>query len=277
MIINTDENSNSTFSLDVIKRKEVEEKRSNWSKFWLNYKYLWLEQALTMRHEWFVLLIFSLFLPLAILFGYGHIGEVVTSKQALLYVISGTAIFTTATQGLATVPQMISRMKSEGQIKYYATLPISKAAFILALLTSRPLLGLVGMIPPIIFAPIIYGISIEINFWILLIIPLVSFSLAVVGLSIGLIIDSLEIISVVSTLLLILLLLASPIFVPMSTLPLPLQVLGYLLPPTYAADALRKALAGSLDMVFYLDLMLLFIFAVISFFASNRWLKWRIV
>lgn len=79
----------------------------------------------------------------------------------------------------------------------------------------------------------------------------------------------------VSNLVLFAVLLAAPVMIPVSSLPLPLQALGYLMPPTYAADALRRALTGQIDARFYADIGVLV--AVTA--GSLRWisskLSWR--
>jgi ABC-2 type transport system permease protein len=133
------------------------------------------------------------------------------------------------------------------------------------------------MLTPLILGVFFYNIGLEFTLlWILFLLPLTALALAVVGMCLGLMIDSLEIVGLVSTITTCLVFLASPVFIPLNNLPLPLQILGYLLPPTYAADAVRQVLAGTLTGQFYLDVAVLLSFALISCIGIARWLKWRL-
>ena len=68
----------------------------------------------------------------------------------------------------------------------------------------------------------------------------------------------------------------APVFIPPEALPVPLRILGYFLPPTYAAAALRAALTGTIDSTFYLNTAILFLMMIASFGVLNRWLAWQI-
>ena len=69
---------------------------------------------------------------------------------------------------------------------------------------------------------------------------------------------------------------ASPVMIPAKLLPLPLQWLEYLLPPTYAADALHRVLANTLDARLLLDLAVLAAFAAASLVGVAKGLPWRV-
>lgn len=251
-------------------------KVEGWRKFLVDFKYLLLEQVKIMQANWVWYLMVSLFLPLALVFGFGHIGNTIMSRDTLLYIVSGSAIVSAATEALANLATRIANLKSQGRIIYYASLPISKIAFVMALITSRWIVTLLGMVVPIIVGPLLYNIQFEYSLWIVVIVFLTGFSLATVGLALGVIMGSPEITSMLGNLLLILLLLASPIFTPVSNLILPLQLLGYLLPPTYAAQALRYALVGDYNLSFYLDLALLTAFMLLGFYLTSKCIRWRI-
>jgi ABC-2 type transport system permease protein len=74
----------------------------------------------------------------------------------------------------------------------------------------------------------------------------------------------------------VVLLMAAPVFIPIEALPWPLQLLGYALPPTYAADALRLVLVGTISTRFYLDIAMLLAMTVGGLAVLSRWLRWRI-
>ncbi len=231
---------------------------------------------LEIRTIWYWYFVFSLFLPLAMVFGFARMGSGLTDHASLIYIISGSAIFSVANDGLYTVAIRIGSMKKEGMLLYYASLPISKIAFVIAIVLARLVVTLPGMLAPLAFGSIVYHVDLDFNLWIVLLLPLVALAMSSIGMALGSFINSLEMIQIVVNMLLFMLVMAAPVFIPVQALPLPLQILGYLLPPTYAADALRHALTGDIGTAFYTDIAVLSVMIIISFYILNRWLRWRL-
>jgi ABC-2 type transport system permease protein len=248
-----------------------------WRKFLVDLKFLWLEQMLEVRASWPFFVTFSLLMPLSMVFGFARIGSGLTDRASLLYIVSGAAVFATATEGLVAMAMRIAWMKREGMMVYYASLPISKVAFVMAIIASRLLVTLPGMLAPMLVAPLLYR-DLELRFspWVLLLLPLTALSLSSAGMALGSLIDNVELVNALTQVLLFLLLLAAPVFIPAESLPLPLRLLGYLLPPTYAADALRHALGGTVGRAFFVDVALLLLLSGASLAGLSRWLRWRL-
>ena len=240
------------------------------------FKYLWLEQMLEFRTTWSWSLMFGFLMPLAMVFGLTRIGTGLTDRTSLLYIVTGAAVFAVATEGVATLAQRIGVIKNDGMMLYYASLPISKASFLAAMVLSRLLLIMPGLVTPILAGVFFFGADFTISPVLLLVLPITCLALSAIGMTIGTLIDSMDLIVVITNLLIFVLLLASPVLIPVEALPLPLQMLGYLLPPTYAASALRHALSGDLGAGFLLDLSILSGMAVLGLIASARWIRWRI-
>ncbi len=259
-----------------LKRDFALNRVEGYRKFLVDFKYLLLEQLYNLKANWYWAFIIALCLPLALVFGFGPIGGTATDRQSLLYIISGSAIMSVATESIVNMAQRLANFKSEGRLTYYASLPISKIAFILALIISRLGLTLVGMVVPLLAARLIYNVQFDFNGWVAGILLLTAFALASIGLALGVLVSDPDLTGQLGNLLLILLLLASPIFIPLASLLLPLQVIGYLLPPTYAAQALRLALTADFNATFYLDLGMLIALMLLSFFLINRFLHWRV-
>lgn len=251
-------------------------RKQGFGKFLTDLKYLWLEQMLEVRTTWYWFVVFGMFMPLSMVFGFARIGSGLTDRTSLIFIISGAAIFSVATEGIVTMAQRVGTMKKEGMLVYYASLPISKVAFIMAIMFSRLIVALPGMLMPILIGPLLYNISLEPSLWILILLPLTALALSAIGMVLGSLINSLELVSVITNVLIFVLLMGAPVFIPVESLPLPMQIIGYLLPPTYAADALRHALDGSTGTAFYLDLAALVIMTLLSFYALARWLRWRL-
>ncbi|MFF0379939.1 ABC transporter ATP-binding protein/permease [Actinoplanes missouriensis] len=242
----------------------------------VDFKYLWLEQMLEVRTTWTWSLLFGLLMPVAMVFGLARIGNGLDDPASLLYIVSGAAVFSLATEGIATLAQRIGVIKTDGMMVYYASLPIGKVSFVAALVLSRLLLIMPGLVTPIIAADLMYDTNYVISPWLLVVLPLSCLALSAIGLAIGTLIASMDLIVVVTNLLIFVLLLASPVLIPPESLPAPLRVLGYLLPPTYAADALRHTLDGTLGATFALDLAALAALTVIGLAGATRWIRWRL-
>lgn len=245
-------------------------------KFGVDLKYLWLEQMLEIRTTWYWYFVFALVLPLAMVFGFSRFGSGLTDTNSLIYIISGAAIFSVANDGIYTMAVRIGSMKKEGMLLYYASLPINKVAFVMAIMLSRLIITLPGMIAPMLFGSLIYKVDLNFSLWIVLLLPLTALSLSAIGMALGSIVNSLEMIQIIVNLLLFILIMAAPVFIPWQSLPLPLKLLGYLLPPSYAADALRHVLSGTIDVSFYIDIAVLSLMTLVSFVILNRWLNWRV-
>ncbi|SEG14402.1 ABC-2 type transport system permease protein [Nonomuraea solani] len=242
----------------------------------VDFKYLWLEQMLEVRTTWTWSLLFGLLMPVAMVFGLSRIGGGLNDPTSLLYIVSGAAIFSVATEGVATLAQRIGVIKTDGMMVYYASLPISKASFVGALVLSRLILIMPGLITPMVAAGLMYDVDFTISPALLLVLPLSCLALSAIGLAIGTLINSMDLIVVITNLLIFVLLLAAPVLIPPESLPLPLQVLGYLLPPTYAADALRHTLSGDLGAAFTLDIVVLTAMTVFGLAGAARWIRWRL-
>jgi ABC-2 type transport system permease protein len=243
--------------------------------FWVALKHLWLEQMFEVRTTWSWSLLFSVLMPIAMVFGLSRIGHGLTDRSSLLFIISGAAVFSIATEGILTLAQRIGVIRRDGMLLYYASLPISMASFIAAIVLARFLIIVPGLITPIIAGSLMYGIELEISPIILLVMPLACLSLSAIGIAIGSFIHDLDLIIVVTNLMIFVLLLAAPVLIPAESLPSALRVLGYFLPPTYAADALRRSLDGQFDTMVITDLSALALMACVSLFAASRWIRWR--
>ncbi|MGJ7416575.1 ABC transporter permease [Streptomyces cinereoruber] len=241
----------------------------------MEFAYLWLEQMLEVRTTWPWTLMFGFLMPLAMVFGLSRIGTAPAGPENMLFITSGAAVFALATEGIATLAQRIGHLKSQGQMLYYASLPIGKASFVAALVCARLVLVAPGLLTPVLAAKYLFGADVVLSPVLLLVLPLAALALAALGLTIGSLIDDVELTVVVTNLLVFVLLLASPVLMPPESLPAPLRLIGVLLPPTYAADGLRLSLAGDLGTDLLVDLLVLTAMAAAGLAAAARWLRWR--
>lgn len=244
-------------------------------KFWTDLSCLWQEQMAEVRVNWMWYALFSVMLPIILVFGFTRIGTGLTDETSLLYIISGSIILSLASDGIYGMAIKIGEMKHENTLIYYTSLPINRLAFILSLILSRLIVTLPGMIVPLLYGVIFYDFEVNINIWMLLLVPMISISFAIIGLFIGIWIKSLNLIQLAVNALLFVTLLASPVFMPLEALPVPLQAFAYVLPMSYAAAALRDSLMGNFSVEFYLNMAVFFITTAGTVMIIMRYWQWR--
>ncbi len=246
------------------------------AKFFTDIKVLWLEQILEIRSYWVMYAGLSLLLPLIMVFGFSRFGGDMTDPAVLLRMIGGTMIFAIAQEGFSTMAVRVSAMHRDGMLIYYASLPIRKTALILALVLSRAVLLIPPVLVPITIAPLLYPVRIHYDATLILLLPLLALLFSTLGVAFGLVVESVEIAQSTTYALLFVLVLAAPVFIPWESLPVPLKIFALALPFTYAADALRLSLTGTVSSAFWLDVGVLLVMLVAALVILERKLRWRL-
>ncbi|MGW9591975.1 ABC transporter ATP-binding protein/permease [Streptomyces chartreusis] len=243
--------------------------------FGTSFKYLWFEHMLIVRTSWHVHMVFGIFMPLTMVFGFSRIGSGLTDQSSLLYIASGSGVFSIAALGTTAIAQRIGAIKAEGSMMYYASLPISKVAFVTAFVAARLLLIAPGLVTSLLAVEALYDIKLTLSPTLLFVYPLTALPLAALGLVIGSLIDKIELISIVTYMLNFLLLLGAPLLIPLESLPVALRVISYVMPTSYGADAIRHSVTGDIDGTFALDVAVLAVASVASLWIADRALRWR--
>jgi ABC-2 type transport system permease protein len=213
--------------------------------------------------------------PLMMIFGFGVIGGGV-SPEGLIYVVTGSAVVSLVTIAITAASQDLGQMRQTGVFQYYASLPISKVALLAAILTVRVLTALPGLALTLTVGSQMYDLPLRVSPAALLLLPLTVLALSGVGAAIGILIADFRVVALLSQVAFVVVMFASPVLIPADRLPLPLQWLAYLLPPTYAADGFRRALTGVNDERLLLDIVVLALCALASLVGIARGLRWRL-
>jgi ABC-2 type transport system permease protein len=213
--------------------------------------------------------------PLLLVFGLGLVGAGQT-PEGIAYVITGTTVVSLTTVGVAIVAGNLAWSKENGVYLYYASLPIAKGNLLMALIGAKLLLQVPGVLVALVGGSLIHGFPLQPNPLLLVILPLTALSLSGIGAALGLLAPNPEVANTISNAALFIVMFAAPVLIPIEALPPPLQWFGLLLPPTYAADALRRAVAGVVDARLMLDIAVLLGWTVASLIAVSRGLRWRL-
>ncbi|HWE62950.1 MAG TPA: ABC transporter permease [Chloroflexota bacterium] len=222
--------------------------------------------------QWFFLV--SSVIPLGLLF-FLHSVAMTRNTATILYYITGNVIISLMLNSLAMLAGQLSWAKQSNTFDFYAGLPVSRAALILAIVAIAVLFAIPGMILLLILGGLIFVLPLSINPLVVLVLLLTPLALSGLGALIGVLAPSQQVANVVTNLSLVVVMFLSPVLAPAAALPGVLRVTSWLLPPTYAAEALRITLAGTVNAVVWRDLAILILFSVASLYLVTSKLDWR--
>lgn len=244
-------------------------------RVWWNYVHLTAVVVLEFR-QWLPLL-FSLtvFLNLGMMFAFSFIAG---SRDPELgrYIVPGSAIMALVTIGVSMVANDLAQQRRSGSILYYASLPISKTAYVLAIVTGNGFAALPGVLVTVLVGSWLYQLPLAFNPLVLVVLPLSAVSLAGFGAAIGLGIKNWRVVGMAAQLTMFFIMFFAPVMIPPDRLPGALQLTGWLLPPTYAARAFRAALQPEITGELLMDVVILVAWALGSLVVVSRTLQWRL-
>jgi ABC-2 type transport system permease protein len=244
-------------------------------RFWLNVLHLTSVVVLEFRQWLAMVLSMTIFLNLGMVFSFSFIAG---SRDPVLgwYVVPGAAVMALVTLGVMMVAGDVAQQRRSGAILYYASLPISKAAYVLAIVAGNGVAALPGVVVTVLAGAWVFDLQLAFNPLILVVVPLSMISLAGLGAAIGLGIRNWRVVGLVAQLTMFFVMFFAPVMIPPDRLPGILQVTGWFLPPTYAARAFRAALTPEITGALLQDIAILAVFAVGSLIVVSRNLDWRL-
>lgn len=197
------------------------------------------------------------------------------NPASALYIITGSLTQTLTSSGMLALGQQIGFMKNTSIFDHFAALPISKAAFIAAMVSKSLLFSLPSLVFSLAFASLILKIKICLSASLLLATILGGYSLVGIGAVVGFYsrteraaILATQYLSPVITFL-------APVFMPKEALPRFLQFTSAILPTTYVASAFRGALSGQPIAAVFRELGVLALWIAGSMILVFPKLDWR--
>ncbi|GMK39944.1 hypothetical protein PCCS19_29990 [Paenibacillus sp. CCS19] len=191
------------------------------------------------------------------------------------WLVAGNIVMSVCYGSMNFSMQRIAWMKHAGEMDYYGTLPIRKSVFVSVIFVLGLLSSLPGVISNLILGVIYMDLGIN-N--ILIAIPVIlvaSLSLSVIGVGIGSIVKSMPQLSLYFYLSYAIVTFLCPVMVPLEKLPWALKATSYVLPPGQAVLAVRKALVGNLDTMFWIMSGAVAFWLLAAGLLGIRRLDWR--
>lgn len=235
---------------------------------------LFFIQFASVRTSWQWFFLVSSVIPLGLLFFLRSVA-MTTNPAIILYYITGNVIISLMLNSLAMLAGQLAWAKQTNTFDFYAGLPVSRVALILAIVSIALLFAIPGMILLLILGGALFAMPLAPNPLVILVLLLAPLALSGLGALIGVLAPNQQVSNVVTNLSLVVVMFLSPVLAPASALPGVLRITSWLLPPTYAAEALRVTLAGHVTGVVWRDLAVLILFTVASLYLVTGRLDWR--
>ncbi|MGE3073068.1 MAG: ABC transporter permease [Dehalococcoidia bacterium] len=198
-------------------------------------------QLRSMRDDSLMIAVIHIALSLGLVVGMGYLIPDISDSTAL-FLITGTATQAFVTTGLVMLPQMISQSKNDGRLEYFLTMPISREAYLLSLITVVAITSFPGAFFALAFGAWHYDIGLTFGPEFIAVMFLTVMSLAGVGVAMAVFASNPQVTNALTQLIIFYVLFFSPVIFPASQLPDALQQIARLAPPTYAADGVRATL-----------------------------------
>lgn len=197
------------------------------------------------------------------------------SSQDASWFLGGNAMVSLAFGSASFVLFRMGTLRLVGQLDYYATLPISKSAFVASLFCLSQLSAFPGLMSSFLIGHWWLGIPLG-AIWTALPIALVSaVALTVVGAAVGSTAQHAGQLNLLSNALYFVTVFLAPVVVPIERMLLPLRVAAYLLPTGQAALALTDALTATYGQRFWLMMAGLLAWLLVALTVGLRQLDWR--
>jgi ABC-2 type transport system permease protein len=213
-------------------------------------------------------------LAIGLVLGYGYLIPDI-SETAALYVTTGAATNAFVTIALVFLPQVLGQSKLEGRLDFMLTLPIGREAYLLSQIAAAVVLAAPGTILAVAFGAWHYDVALDVSPWLVATIALGIASMAGVGVSIAVLSNHYQVTNAITQLVIFYVVFFAPILLPKEQLPHLLQAASTVMPPTYAADAMRASLTDLPGTNLSRDLVVLSGFAVASMALSAASIRRR--
>jgi ABC-2 type transport system permease protein len=225
---------------------------------------LWVQLA-RLRTSWRPYLIVSTVMPLGIAVLLRAVMDDDQVQDFGVQIVAGSAVLAIAMTAVVMLAQRVAWLKESGALDYYATLPVGRGSLIAAVLLSFAVFSLPGTVVVVVLGAQLYDLSVTALWAAVPVWALGSFALAGMGVAIGFGAPDEQLAGMYSNLAMMAVLFLG--ILPPERIPGWLGPVRAILPSTYAVDALKPGLTGTVPASTTVDLLILGLFGALSFWA----------
>lgn len=229
---------------------------------------LLLGELLSLRLEWFWYFIQVAFVPVVYMVFVSFIRE-----GAELFAVTGSLVTTVSLSAMLSLGQHLGSLKETRAHEYYATLPVSRTAFVAAIATRGVLLSLPAVVVVATLGRLLLGI--KLNVAVVPVLLLGAYAMSGLGAFIGFWSPTSRVASLLTQIVQNIIIFFAPVYLPSERLPIALKFTSKLVPTTYVANAVRSVVAGMPLRDIWSDMAILLACAVISLALVPLRLNWR--
>lgn len=226
------------------------------------------------RATWFFHSFFNLLLPLGFIFFFKTSGQILSTERAI-FLLGGNMATSIAFGPTFMLTNRIGWQRQNREFDYWATLPVPKLALIMAIISVALVFALPGLLGVYLFGSLLLDLPLRGGWLLIPLVPLSAISLAGLGVFLGTYAKDGPTASILANILIIFVGFLSPLLIPIESLPAPLRFTSFLMPTTYAADAFRAVLSGTLGMNVVVDVVVLMLFLIVFTVLVHYKLDWR--
>jgi len=199
----------------------------------------------------------------------------VSEGPGLEWLIAGNLVMAVCYGSMNFSMQRIAWMRLAGEMDYYGTLPIRKSTFVTVIFALGLLSSVPGMITNAILANIILDIQLDNMLIAFSLALLVSLTLTVFGAAIGCLINTMPQLNLCFYLSYAVVTFLCPVMIPITELPLPLQITSYILPLGQAVLLVSEVLSGRFGWLFWALLSAILLWLYIAGTVGFKKIDWR--
>lgn len=226
------------------------------------------------RNTWFYHVLFGLLMPLGLIFLFTMLDSDLNRERAI-FLIGGNLTMSIAYGPTVMLINKIGWGQTMHEFDYWSALPMPKLVLVLALVSVALIFALPGIIGVYLFGSLLLHLPLSAGLAVFALVPLVALCLTGCGAFIGTYARDGQTANTLGSVLIAFVTFLSPTLIPPEAMPAPLRIIATFIPVTYAADALRAALAGRFDRDLAVDMGVLTLFSV-AFLLLVHWkLDWR--
>ncbi len=243
-------------------------------KQWRDFTWLLRGEMYTMRMQWFWYLFYMALNPVLnmfLLYMFGGRGN----QTATMFAITGGLAQGLTISSMLTLGQNIGGLKDQNAYEHYATLPISKVTFLLAMATRAMIFSLPSFVIILVVGASSLGLPFHPSLLTIPTVFLAGYSLAGLGAFIGFYSPTAQVASLATQVLAGVMFTLAPVYVSLNQLPSFLHSTAAIIPTTYVASALRSVLSGVITTRTWTDLAVLGAVTLGSLWLVLKKLDWR--
>lgn len=247
---------------------------ARWQRWWRVFFDLFFIRWTNIRNEWYFHVILGPLFPLAMLLFLNLTGAIRDAETGL-YMTAGNAIIALVMGPMQSLTNDLAIARQRNDLEYFATLPFQKIQLVLAFAAVSSIFTIPAMLITIAVGALWLGFPVVFNPLILVVMVAAGLSMAGVGVFMGVNARNIHHANMLNSVMMLVIMFMSPVVIPWQNMPLVLKITSKVLPPSYAADGFRSALAGSYGWDVWFNIGMLLLFSLVLLTLATRKLDWR--